>query len=62
MQPEVGDVSLLESLLTGNGAMKRHVTRRVSPGKYGSANARPEVPLGCSLGHPGSITLSFSTN
>jgi len=38
------------------------VTRRASPGNYGSAHARSEVPLRCSLGHPDPITLSFSTN
>jgi hypothetical protein len=45
-QPEEGDFSLLESLLTGNDVMKRHVPRRACPGKYGSAHARSEVPLG----------------
>jgi hypothetical protein len=39
-----------------------NITCRASPGKYGSANSRPEVPFGCSLGRPRPITLSFSTN
>ena len=35
--------------------------RRASLGKYGSVHAVSEVSLGCSLGHPGPITLSFSS-
>ena len=42
--------------------IRSNVNRRAYPIKYGSAHARLEVPLGCSLGHPGPITLSFSTN
>ena len=30
--------------------IRSNVTHRSSPGKYGSTNARPEVPFGCSLG------------
>jgi hypothetical protein len=60
-QQKVRDFSLLESF-DRNNAMKRHVTRRTSPGKYGSAHARSEVPLWCSLWYPGPITLSFSSS
>jgi hypothetical protein len=37
--------------------IRSNVTRRASPGKYGSAHVVSEVSLGCSLGHPGPITL-----
>jgi hypothetical protein len=52
-QPEVVQYPPYWGLLTGND-----VTRRTSPGKYGSVQVRPGVPLGCSLGRP---RLSFSS-
>jgi hypothetical protein len=37
--------------------IRSNVTRRASPGKYGSAHVVSELSLGCSLGHPAPITL-----
>ena len=43
-----------------------NVTRRASPGKYGSAHARPEVPLWCDLicsqTQPKRIGMCYITN
>jgi hypothetical protein len=39
--------------------IRSNVTRRASPGKYGSVHTQPEVHLGCSLGHPRPVIVLY---
>ena len=39
--------------------IRSNVTRRASPGKYGSVHGQPEVHLGCSVGHPRPVIVLY---